>query len=400
MTNDTAFCYNWIVQQEEWELRTITVNSWDQQGHLTESVTKFYDIEMQSFTPATRETFLFYTSDSLELHIQQLWNPDLNGGDWDNTQKSYYEYDPEGLVVYIMNWFSSYGDTNWRNGIQEFHSYNADDLKDTIITMYWNTNHDEWFYSYRMRYYYNTDQDVIEYYRDFANNQTGDYTLNERKLYIRNMEANEMEIIDQTYWDGVWSNWRREVDAYNENDQTISTLYQNWNSLNMIWDTTVMDRELFEYMPDGQLSFAITQSYYIIWANGYKYSFEYDENGNSVKFLTQNWNHSAQSWQNIHQCLYPVPQTITNTDEYNLTADHLRVYPNPAIDRVTVNSEMSGPIIINIMNLTGQIIYQDQFTDGNERTILLKGMNNGIYIVQVSNGENVTSSRLIVNSGF
>jgi len=395
LTTDTAFCYNWVTQHEEWELRNITTNQWDEAGRLIETIVKFYDLDSNSYTPVYRETYSYYSFDSIEYKTDQLWNPEMNNGDWDNIQKTYYEYSPDNMLVYTMDWFSSYGDTTWRNGNQEFYSYNEYNLKDTIVSMYWNPNNNEWFYSDRMRYYYDIQMELSEYYRDFANNQTGDYDLNERELYIPDPDKNQLAIIAQTWWDGEWSNYTRELDTINDLGLVVATLYQNWDPTNMIWDTTVMNRTLFEYTPEEQLKVFINQSYYLMWANTNRYSFEYDDDGNRIEFLNQDWDHSAYEWQNVQLCIYQLPQIITSLSDSQLREDQLIIYPNPAHDQFHIVTDHSDDGNIQIMNMAGQIILDQRINSDASNIIDIKALQDGIYIVQFESDNVKSISRLI-----
>jgi len=319
----------------------------------------------------------------------------MNNGDWDNIQKTYYEYSPDNMLVYTMDWFSSYGDTTWRNGNQEFYSYNEYNLKDTIVSMYWNPNNNEWFYSDRMRYYYDIQMELSEYYRDFANNQTGDYDLNERELYIPDPDNNQLAIIAQTWWDGEWSNYTRELDTINDLGLVVATLYQNWDPTNMIWDTTVMNRTLFEYTPEEQLKVFINQSYYLMWANTNRYSFEYDDDGNRIEFLNQDWDHSAYEWQNVQLCIYQLPQIITSLSDSQLREDQLIIYPNPAHDQFQFVTALSDAGNIQIMNMAGQIILDQRINSDASNIIDIKALQDGIYIVQFESDNVKSISRLI-----
>jgi uncharacterized protein YdeI (BOF family) len=71
----------------------------------------------------------------------------------------------------------------------------------------------------------------------------------------------------------------------------------------------------------------------------------------------------------------------------------LSVYPNPATNWIMVNaSELST---VEIRNITGKLISTYQMTSLSER-IDVSELENGIYIISVTNNSKVTSKRLII----
>lgn len=91
-------------------------------------------------------------------------------------------------------------------------------------------------------------------------------------------------------------------------------------------------------------------------------------------------------------------------DEVNnnlVISDGLTVYPNPASDFITLktNSVLEGEIEIMIYNLEGKEIYFDSMEQKGlfNQTVDIKYIQNGDYIVRVSNSKSNYSSKFIVN---
>ncbi|NQU35403.1 MAG: DUF5017 domain-containing protein [Bacteroidetes bacterium] len=59
----------------------------------------------------------------------------------------------------------------------------------------------------------------------------------------------------------------------------------------------------------------------------------------------------------------------------------VRVYPNPASDKINIRSEKSG--YLNIKSITGQIIFESEIIAGNN-SINIANMISGLYIVEIS----------------
>ena len=87
-------------------------------------------------------------------------------------------------------------------------------------------------------------------------------------------------------------------------------------------------------------------------------------------------------------------QSTTGTK--NIAFQDVNIYPNPANDFVNINSET--PILsVKLCNLTGQMIRQKSFNE-NSVKFDTSGVDDGLYILQVSTGKNTINKRIVINS--
>lgn len=90
------------------------------------------------------------------------------------------------------------------------------------------------------------------------------------------------------------------------------------------------------------------------------------------------------------------PKAVTVTSSGNVD---LNIYPNPAAEMVVIKLGGSSDAVIEILNLSGQVIYTSKIgpSDSREIRIDLGEFNNGVYLVKTF-GENISqSSKLIIN---
>lgn len=84
--------------------------------------------------------------------------------------------------------------------------------------------------------------------------------------------------------------------------------------------------------------------------------------------------------------------TIEETEQYFTSS----IYPNPSTGAVnfTVNSDLVGEIYLRVVDLMGKIVYTENITssENGEVTLDLNHLQNGQYIIQISN-EGMTSSK-------
>lgn len=70
------------------------------------------------------------------------------------------------------------------------------------------------------------------------------------------------------------------------------------------------------------------------------------------------------------------------------------IYPNPAIDFVTIETEFSEDIIgMKLINPNGQTIYE---AEGFNASINISQLENGIYFIQLATNEVITTKRMVI----
>ena len=88
---------------------------------------------------------------------------------------------------------------------------------------------------------------------------------------------------------------------------------------------------------------------------------------------------------------------VLKTDQFDNTIG-IRVYPNPTTDLLTISIDdyNSSNLMISMFDITGKEVFNENIKDfSNERTINVKTLQSGIYILKLK-GDNVSESRKIV----
>lgn len=395
-TTDTIICKRWNSATESWGPKGITICNYDDYGRLVNEVNKSWNYETEMYQPLVKIVRSWYENDSIQSLARYFWNPDLNDGSWDLFYNYHYEYNEDGLRNYLFSEYSQYGSPDWYNGGKAFYFYNSAGLTDSIVTQYWNTNLDEWYYSNRARYVYDDDFNLVEMYNDYANNPEGDFALNTRLIYIPGYTANQVQEIEEYYSLEEWHHYKRNLVTYNDQDLKVVDLYQQWDPTLEIWDTVVMQKELYDYYENGLMKNLTTQSYYISWANMNRLNWTYDEFGNMTSQLEEEWDFYNEMWQNNELCTYPQPQTITalNDPAGESSNKLVTLWPNPATDyfRISIGGNAGNLQHVEIYNRAGQIIQTAnatyEFHVGNYPA--------GVYFVKVSGPDFQSIQKLVI----
>jgi len=93
--------------------------------------------------------------------------------------------------------------------------------------------------------------------------------------------------------------------------------------------------------------------------------------------------------------------TITGISERASAGIIGNVYPNPAIDEISVNIKSQGEITIRIMDASGRVVYTETkmvASAGSQVTILVSHLKPGLYLISVQDrGRNQSSARFMKN---
>ncbi len=73
-----------------------------------------------------------------------------------------------------------------------------------------------------------------------------------------------------------------------------------------------------------------------------------------------------------------------------------RIYPNPANNRITINSDFAFQKMV-ITDMNGRQVNCEEYKEAIKNTTLLLNLKKGLYLVQLSDNEQVTCSKLLIN---
>lgn len=90
-------------------------------------------------------------------------------------------------------------------------------------------------------------------------------------------------------------------------------------------------------------------------------------------------------------------QETLSVEQFSANLESLRIYPNPLTSSNVVNVRFNENISasIQVFDLTGKIVLKDEITNSSSKGINISGLNNGIFMLQIS-GDNASITRKIV----
>ena len=89
---------------------------------------------------------------------------------------------------------------------------------------------------------------------------------------------------------------------------------------------------------------------------------------------------------------------MSNTEDKTLSEDNMIISPNPADGLVTfrITSKINRKSILQLFNIAGQLIRQDQINNHSPLSWNTQHLNPGVYFAKLVNNRNIISKKLII----
>lgn len=199
----------------------------------SESISSNWNSTTNQFDEILRTTYL-YSGTVLETIIFAF----KVGAVWENSDRTRYTYDSNGLYneIFSEDWNST--TTNWDPNSKDTYTHNASDLFDVIIYSDWQTN--QYVNEERKSYTYVGDDPTI-IITDSWNGST--WKLDEKKEY--NYDTSNFLIETLFYeWDGSdYELVSREARTNNSDGNPTERIEQNWTGSS--WENETRDRRSY-----------------------------------------------------------------------------------------------------------------------------------------------------------
>ncbi|WP_175455640.1 T9SS type A sorting domain-containing protein [Winogradskyella thalassocola] len=290
------------------------------------------------------------------LMIAQLWNSNTNS--WNNLFKEDYTYSGGNLTELLT---SVWVNNTWQQSEKKTSTYSgSENLLINSITEEWVTSSNSWENDEREVYSYEVYSCSVFFISTIEiqdwNGTSWENDAREVYSYANCLIAT----LESQDWDGFnWENEYREIFYYDGNDYLIEIEEEDWNGTTYEIDSRIL----------------ITNSI----------------DGNPTEMISQDWLDN-NTWLNTirdtrtYSCL---PLAITEVGELI----NLRIYPNPASNRIHINSNYNLDVFIydtNGRELCSKLIKQEH------DIIDLTNLSNGIYIIKLFYNNSVHIKKLVV----
>jgi len=269
----------------------------------------------------------------------------------DTTTRILYEYNSFGQLTSEtgQHYFPGY----WKNDRRTVYSYFPGTGKVNVRQYeWWNNSLNEWIPISKMVFTHSSQQTQFIYY----------------------------------VWNGTeWYIEGRTIISFNPNDQPVEELNENWSGF--YW--TPGSKTLYTYNYFGKVS-DMGLYYYSADEHDYQpgdsvhYTFNMDQSINSM--TSMNYDNQAEVWSNIRRDRYAYNSQLAIEEEIETT---LLVYPNPATDKITIQTSETGSLILtDVQGNILRILAQPGLVDISE----LAG---GIYYIRLQTSKGIETKPFV-----
>jgi hypothetical protein len=120
--------------------------------------------------------------------------------------------------------------------------------------------------------------------------------------------------------------------------------------------------------------------------------------GFSLEFTDHQHSHAVVALRHDPSILEPYPEDSTAVPQYDERLSGIRLYPNPATDRVVIESPEGLPVgMVAVTNESGQLLFLQPATSCRTE-ISVRDLPSGLYVAHVSTSVGSTAIKFVVRN--
>ena len=330
-----------------------------------------------------------YTYDEYDYWlVEELLEVDLGDG-WVPDEMVAYERDFSGNVLEMTLW--EYEEGVWEEELKGVFSYEGDEVSEILYQMWTGSS---WLNVAKEVYNYNGDVTTVLFW------EWNGSTWSSVGLYTYTYSDNSIELLTQYMQGGAWQNEGKFIYTLDFTGNVIEILEQEW------YDNTWANVEQTIYVYEGGVFTEkhVKEWYGSAWEDEYRYSFVYDADGNATLgecfgFTGSDWIPAdgdiemAYHYNAANNTYYGQKAEVTYFDvtalKENAQTASFRVYPNPAKDEISIQTEDFGKAVI--YSVTGQKVMES-----TTKSINVNHLEAGVYLLKVYDQTGKTETQRIV----
>lgn len=324
---------NWDRDSQSWTNAYRTVNTFDLNGNMIETLEQYWNKTTNAWINSFREIYI-YSDDGLKRTT--TGQGAVNNNSWKTQWRYIDSLNAYGNVVYSIT-ETAVNDTlqlTWRT----IYTYNSNNFVTLIKEDGWTNN--TWIKSQKTDYYYSDDglRGKQTQYRWDSDGETWITDFRESTNFLQGTNIIESGLA-QRYISNSWVNNLRYQITYNEDNLRTFDISQYWDTKLNKWTNT--HRAKWDYYSDG----SIYHQYFEVWNT-----------------TTNSWDELSRSTYTHHGCIFQLDITrstetkdnafakgLTRTEKFNITNHNNAQTHN--------NSLLEIQIPENIKNRSNQYSY-------------------------------------------
>jgi len=212
------------------------------------------------------------------------------------------QLDNEHLLDSLTRQVWDESSSDWLNDSLYEHSYNSNNLADTIIAHKWR-NGSVWGNDLRTRYIYNTVGNLI--LRSYAHWNSTDWNEFVKYQYTYGLNQNLYQMDYSSYYQNNWILYGYYIYSWNSNNYLSNVVHYTLSTIGpWVYLATGKDEYYYDSTNVLIMKTELWSFYGYVWINDINDLYFYDQNGNNNEKIRQDWNSTDSSWVNDYRYLY------------------------------------------------------------------------------------------------
>ncbi len=302
---------------------------------------------------------------------------------WIDDERITAYYSPSGNQItarYYAQGIETFPDTT-RRTLFEYNSFGqlTSETSQYYFPTYWQDAH-------RTIYTYTTSVGNVHTKQyEWWDNDLGQWLPISKSVYT--YAANQSQYVYYVWDNSQWNIEGRTTVTFNQNNQSLEETYETWSGF--YWNPG--SKITYMYTTFGKLSDASTR-YYSAEENGFisgdslHYNYNTDHTINNTVYM--NYDNQVDVWSNIRRDRYIYGSHLSITEE---TKTAFLVYPNPATDFISIDSNESG--LINIIDAQGKLWKAN--IECGQGAIDIRDLPKGVYFIRLQTKDRILTQLFV-----
>lgn len=356
--------------------------------------------QSNSWTNYTRTTSSFDNGWNILNQLTEEWVSNA----WVNYSFETYTYASNGnLTIWL---YQTWASNAWVNSSRDSYTYDSGGNMLTDILEKWEVN--AWVYDAKLTYTYDAHGNILT--ATIQSWQSNEWNNSIKWINTYNSSDQLLTTIVQFWQANSWGDFEKGIYSYNTNGYTSVILIQMWQT--NAWMDFI--KETFTYDAGNNLLVLLTEIRETSsWTYAYRHIYSYDGDGNSITGKYEEW--SGNSWHPGESSLDIISQNETGYYVYGyryeasfvsyvtgltgipLPGAELKIYPNPADDRITIERSSSEPGMMPTLVIFGsdgrEMIRQP--ANSSHTDLDISHFSPGLYFINLIGDNGVEKGRFI-----
>lgn len=387
---------------------------YDDRGNSTSSLFYSWNGTTSSWKLEARDNVTFNDQGKWTLDVEDLWIDST--GEWFTYYKGTAEYDENGRIGTTFSYRWDNINNLWINNSKGERGYNANGLMVLAEFFDWDLLTNAWVPTDKNEYGFdNEGNEILTIYSEW-DKTNGQYVYVDKYETTFNITGNPVTLIYST-WDvqsGAWLPSYKEDEEY-ENNRLVRWINSTWSASSATW--VIQERGEYEYDSLGNRIQSLGYLYDSAtdqWNNNFKRAYSFNTSvlvsevylpywmwisGFEVNEFTgsilSRWVDSLSSWVPVSRSTYEFSDIDGSGIQEELTPS-LRIYPNPATDRILIVSDQSlDSASFELYDARGRKILS-QVLSGNTNTVPIGAFARGSYYFRIVNGQANQTGQVVI----